>query len=83
MLERANVGGLEVLLEREQLAGLAGPEGVGAANGFLIESLVLVEVLQVSSDGVFVVESLGDVEGVDLLCFQHLDKITVSPAPCC
>lgn len=66
------MGGLEVLVKGEQLTGHAGPEGVGIADGLLIELLVLVEVLQMSARGVFVVESFRDVVSVHLVGFQHL-----------
>lgn len=66
------MGGLEILVEGEELPGHAGPKGVGALDGLIVELLVLIDVLDVGASGVFIVECLGDVEGVDLVCFEHL-----------
>ena len=76
VLERAKVGGLEVLVPSEELPSSAGPEGIGAADRLFIELLVFIEVLEVGAGGVLVVECFGNVEGIDLVRFQHLGTVS-------
>lgn len=68
------MGRLEVLVEGEQFPGHAGPEGVGVSDGLLIELLVFVEIFQMSPGGVFLIESLGNMESVDFVGLHHLDS---------
>ena len=72
ILEGTVAGSLEVLVEGEEVTGHAGPEGVGAANGLIVELLVFIEVFDVSACRVFLVEGLGDVEGVDFVSLRNL-----------
>lgn len=72
VLERTIAGGLEVLVEGEEVPGHAGPESVGVANGLIVQLPVLVEVFEVSACGVLLVEGLGDVEGVDIVSLGDL-----------
>jgi len=73
--ERTGAGGLEVLVEGEELAGHASPEGVGITDGLFVQLLVLVEVFKVSACGVLVIEGLGDVEGIDLVGLGDLQRL--------
>lgn len=63
---------LKVAVECEELAGHAGPESVGALDRFLVKRLVIFHVLEVSAGGVLIVERLGDVESVDIVCLMNL-----------
>ena len=72
ILEGAVVGGLEIAVEMEVLASHASPESVGLSNRLLVQLLVLIEVLQIGSSGVFFIESLGNVEGVDFVGLGYL-----------
>jgi hypothetical protein len=63
---------LKVSVESEELSGHAGPESVGAADGLIIELLIVVQVFEMSAGRVLVEERLGDVEGVDLVSFSNL-----------
>lgn len=72
VLEGTVAGSLEVLVEGKVLTGHAGPEGVGAANGLIVELLVFIEVFEVSACRVFLVEGLGDIEGVDIVGLRNL-----------
>ena len=72
VLEGTVAGSLEVLVEGKVLTGHAGPEGVGAANGLIVELLVFIEVFEVSACRVFLVEGLGNMESVDFVSLRNL-----------
>ena len=73
--EGTGAGGLEILVEGEELAGHASPEGVGTADRLFVQFLVLVEVFKVSACGVLVVKGLGNVKGVDIVGLGDLQKL--------
>lgn len=75
VLERAGVRGGEILVERQQLAGHAGPKRVGVSDRFIVELLVLVEILQMRSRGVFLEIRLGHVERVDRMRLSDLKPL--------
>ena len=77
--EGAGARGVEILVEGDELAGHAAPEGVWLADGLIVELLVLVEGLEMGFRVVLLEEALGDVEGVDLVGLSDL-RATVREA---
>lgn len=72
ILERTDVGGLEIAIKGEVLPSHASPEGVGRADRLLVQRPILLDTLQVGSGRVFVIECLGDVESVNFMALGDL-----------